>query len=54
VLQRLSCEGKEAVLLADEVPHVSSSKLKISWQDAADMMTTVRGGGECVVVVVGG
>jgi hypothetical protein len=28
--------------LADEVPHILTGQLKISWQDAADKLATVR------------
>jgi hypothetical protein len=34
--------GEELLLLADEVPHVLSTQLKISWQDAADRLAMVR------------
>lgn len=39
--QRKLKEGKEIKLLSEEVPHVMSNSMKISWQDAADMLTQV-------------
>jgi hypothetical protein len=49
---------KDPTLLADEVQHVLSTQLKISQQDAADRLATVRRQCAyvcvCVVVVMGG
>lgn len=33
--------AKDQTFLCDEVPHVTSSKLKMSWQDAVDLMGQV-------------
>jgi hypothetical protein len=33
--------GKDIAVLSEELPHVMSSKLKISWQEAADMLEQV-------------
>ncbi|KAF8060333.1 FH6 [Scenedesmus sp. PABB004] len=40
--QLLERGGDGVAVLAEELPHVASPKLKISWQEAADMLTAVE------------
>lgn len=43
IARQLHTRGKDVKVLSEELPHVMSSNLKISWQDAAEMLTQVRG-----------
>lgn len=40
--RQVLARGKDIAVLSEELPHVMSSKLKISWQEAADMLDQVR------------
>jgi hypothetical protein len=39
--RQVLARGKDIAVLSEELPHVMSSKLKISWQEAADMLEQV-------------
>ncbi|WIA23864.1 hypothetical protein OEZ85_013518 [Tetradesmus obliquus] len=40
--RQVLARGKDIAVLSEELPHVISSKLKISWQEAADMLDQVE------------
>jgi hypothetical protein len=39
--RQVLARGKDIAVLSEELPHVMSTKLKISWQEAADMLEQV-------------
>eukprot|EP00879_Flechtneria_rotunda_P013653 GHRR01014263.1.p1 GENE.GHRR01014263.1~~GHRR01014263.1.p1 ORF type:complete len:984 (+),score=468.20 GHRR01014263.1:955-3906(+) len=44
--RQLLTHGEDIGILSEELAHVTSSKLKISWQEAADMLATVEAAAE--------